>query len=240
MKITYIGHSGFLVETDTSLLLFDYYKGELPKFPEDKPLYVFVSHRHEDHFNPEIFRLADTHAQTTFILSYDIKLTPRNRERWGVEERHMERIITMRAHMRQEVPGLGSVETLKSTDEGVAFLVTEGKHGIYHAGDLNWWLWKGEDKGWLGTMTANFKREVELIRTRKIDVAFLPLDDRQEEWFYKGMDWYLKNSKIRYAFPMHYWEDDSVISRFENMECRKNYDTVICDTVKEKEWVLKL
>lgn len=238
MKITYIAHSGFLVELERCLLLFDYYRGELPKLDPEKPLYVFVSHRHGDHFNPEIFQFIHTQKRVRFLLSHDIRMSLPNRKRWGIEEKDRDRIVVMKANDTYEVPGLGTVETLKSTDEGVAFLVTAWDRVIFHAGDLNWWLWKGEDKGWLGTMTANFKRETERIAGRQIDAAFLPLDDRQEEYFYKGMDWYLRSCRIRYAFPMHYWEDDSVIDRFEKLECRKDYDTVILDTSKEKEWEL--
>ena len=28
---------------------------------------------------------------------------------------------------------------------------------IYHAGDLNWWVWPGESKQYNNNMTANFK-----------------------------------------------------------------------------------
>ena len=55
MKITYLRHSGFLVELEQVWLLFDYYRGEIPEFPKGKKGYVFVSHRHIDHFNKEIF-----------------------------------------------------------------------------------------------------------------------------------------------------------------------------------------
>ena len=55
MKVTYIHHSSFLVETDENYFLFDYFEGELPEFKEDKPLLVFASHRHGDHFSPVIF-----------------------------------------------------------------------------------------------------------------------------------------------------------------------------------------
>ena len=51
MKITYIHHSSFCVELQNSILLFDYFKGELPKFDKAKKLYVFASHFHEDHFD---------------------------------------------------------------------------------------------------------------------------------------------------------------------------------------------
>lgn len=44
-KVTYIGHSGFSVELRKVVLLFDYYRGEIPVFSEDASLYVFASHR---------------------------------------------------------------------------------------------------------------------------------------------------------------------------------------------------
>ena len=47
MNVTYIYHSSFLVETVSAYLLFDYFKGELPRMTPSKPIYVFASHRHE-------------------------------------------------------------------------------------------------------------------------------------------------------------------------------------------------
>ncbi len=72
MKITYIKHSGYLLESDQALLLFDFWKGTLPPLAPEKDLFVFVSHRHEDHFNPKIFNLAVSHPKIHFILSDDI------------------------------------------------------------------------------------------------------------------------------------------------------------------------
>lgn len=55
MKIYPIDHSGFMVELEKHLLLFDYDKKDLPITKSNKPLYVFVSHNHQDHYNPETF-----------------------------------------------------------------------------------------------------------------------------------------------------------------------------------------
>lgn len=236
MKITYIAHSGFLVETERCLLLFDYYRGDLPALPADKPLYVFASHRHEDHFNPRIFDLGREREDVSYILAFDIRLTDRNLRSWGIGRDWLGRILTARAHETYDLAENLKIETLKSTDEGVAFLVTADGHAILHAGDLNWWYWEGEDAGWLGTMTADFQREVERIAGREIEAAFLPLDDRLGKDFYLGMDWYLRSLKVKYAFPMHFWDDRSVIERFEALPCRKDYDTVICDTARENVW----
>ena len=51
MTLTYIFHSGFVLETDKSILIFDYWldlNGVVPPFlKKDKPVYVFSSHFHE-------------------------------------------------------------------------------------------------------------------------------------------------------------------------------------------------
>ncbi|MBQ2202695.1 MAG: MBL fold metallo-hydrolase [Clostridia bacterium] len=78
MQIDYLGHSGFLVETETALLLFDYYRGALSfleKKPKEKPLFVFVSHAHADHFNPFIFKIGGRNV--TYLLSFDLKGSPK-------------------------------------------------------------------------------------------------------------------------------------------------------------------
>ena len=43
-KVTYLYHSGFLVETERSYMLFDYWKGEIPFMEYKKELYIFASH----------------------------------------------------------------------------------------------------------------------------------------------------------------------------------------------------
>lgn len=37
LKITFIYHSGFAVETPDCTLLFDYYRGDIPEFAAEKP-----------------------------------------------------------------------------------------------------------------------------------------------------------------------------------------------------------
>ena len=59
MQLTYIFHSGFSLETDRCILVFDYWMDPagvmLRLLQSPKPLYVFSSHFHEDHFNRDIF-----------------------------------------------------------------------------------------------------------------------------------------------------------------------------------------
>ena len=49
MNVTYIFHSGFLVETKECYYIFDYWKGNLPALDVSKPVFVFSSHSHADH-----------------------------------------------------------------------------------------------------------------------------------------------------------------------------------------------
>ena len=75
MQITRIFHSGFLVETARRYFIFDYYKGELPKLNPDKPVYVFASHGHQDHYEPKVFELLKQQGivPKLAILAKDIK-----------------------------------------------------------------------------------------------------------------------------------------------------------------------
>lgn len=217
MKITYIHHSSFLVELKQLSLLFDYFQGDV-KLPEGKPAVIFASHRHGDHFSPVIFDFAKERQDVYYVLSDDIweKRTPS-----GLRER----ILFAGPGQEFSLPWLSgiSVRTFKSTDEGVAFLIRSPEGVIYHAGDLNNWQWEGEPKDWNRNMEVNYRRQLEAMKNEKIDVAFVPLDPRQGKDFYRGMDDFMKMVGAARVFPMHCWDDFTVISRLKAMEESKDY-----------------
>ncbi len=100
MKVSHIYHSGFYFELSECALLFDYYRGALPKADESKPLYIFASHVHPDHFSFAIFEneTLRAHQGVRYILSNDIK-RKYNRNfflRKGVTEEQYGRIIFMK------------------------------------------------------------------------------------------------------------------------------------------------
>ena len=147
MTVTFLDHSGFLAELPSAALLFDWWRGELPPLP-DKPLLVFASHRHPDHFTPGIFTLDDGRREIRFLLGHGIRLTDRNRTRWGLSDGTAAKCRVLSGGERAApLPGV-AVEALPSTDEGAAFLVSADGRTIFHAGDLNWWHWEGEDPRW--------------------------------------------------------------------------------------------
>lgn len=214
MRVTFLDHSGFAVELEHVCLLFDWWKGELPPLPADKPLLIFASHRHEDHFNPAVFSLDDGSRTVRFLLGHDIRLTERNLARWRVPAEAAEKCLSLGGNDRAEpLPGI-AVETLPSTDEGVAFVVTAEGRTIYHAGDLHWWHWEGEDKAWNRNMEVNFKRYLAPLEGRALDLAMVPLDPRLEGAADWGLVYFLEHTDSRRVLPMHQWGDFALTGRF--------------------------
>ena len=233
IKIDYLGHSGFFVENESSMLLFDYYYGDLSFLEEkleEKPLFVFSSHAHGDHFNPEIFTIVNKHKKTRYHLSFDIKGKPTVPNNLNIQYLDVDRTY--------EIEDLGIVKTLQSTDEGVAFLIKTSDETLFYAGDLHWWDWPGEDPDWLTEQETVFKREIGKIKNESIDIAFAVLDSRLEDNYAKGMTHILSELHPRYVLPMHFWDDRSVVERFKERSEKKGLDTIILDTTKETHWEL--
>lgn len=212
LQVTYIYHSGFLVELEQSAFLFDYWKGEIPPVSKDKELYVLVSHKHRDHFNMKIFELALVYPKIHFILSKEVKMNEKYMDRKGIPVQARDKILYVTGS-REYLAGDCRVETLISTDSGVAFIVESEEKTIYHAGDLNWWIWKEETEAENKSMQEAYIREIDKLKGRKIDVAFLPLDPRQEEFFYYGFDYFMRQTDTQSAYPMHCWGDKTVVAR---------------------------
>lgn len=223
MKITYIHHSSFCVELDNSILLFDYFKGELPEFDKNKKLYVFSSHFHQDHFNKCIFDIQNHHPDVSYILSKDIRA-----------KKDFNRVF-VKANDKIIVDDI-QIITLESSDIGVAFLVKCEDKVIYHAGDLNWWHWEGENSPKENKFAEDkFKSGLKPIEGMKIDVAFVPLDSRQGEQYYLGFDYFMRNTKTKVAFPMHFWNDYSLCKKFKLSEYARDYAGKIIEVHKQNE-----
>lgn len=208
MKITYIHHSCFLVETDCFYYLFDYEKGHLPEMDIAKPIFVLASHSHADHYNPEIFSLLEALGMQHIraVLSDDIALP--------------ENVNTLQVSPGKEydLADAQKLLTFQSTDLGVAFLIKDQETWIYHAGDLNDWVWDEESDAYNEQMSTAYRREIALLSQklnhRQIDVAFVVLDPRQEKDYDRGLCFFLENICAKQVYPMHYWDDPSVIETF--------------------------
>lgn len=198
IKITNVGHSGFCVESNSFMLIFDYYEGALPPLPSNKKIYVFISHRHPDHFNPEIFALCADHGDVRYFISDDIyESRVKSYISDGYTMVHPGDDIYLTTRFR--------IKVLKSTDCGVAFLVCVNGRNFFHAGDLNLWLWEGMTESETYDMMKKFEEYTLPLRNFVIDTAFLPLDNRQGIYSFLGFDYYMKHFKILHAIPMHFF-----------------------------------
>jgi L-ascorbate metabolism protein UlaG (beta-lactamase superfamily) len=213
-KVTYIRHSGVLVETSEHYLLFDYWEGEIPSLDSGKDLYIFSSHVHRDHFTKEIFKLENSCVRVAYILSSDIKHAKRE---WVKAEN----VIFVDPDETRQVGDL-QVTTFRSTDEGVAFLVKVDGLTIYHAGDLHWWYWPQDpEEDNMGRRKNNYLREIEKLSGESIDISFVVLDPRQDFAGGYGMDEFLSHVRSRYVFPIHFWENYPFIHSYIDQTERK-------------------
>lgn len=206
MKVTYIFHSGFLLETSYCYYIFDYYNGEIPLLNNEKTVYVFSSHFHKDHYNPKIFNiLKEMNMKFCAVLSGDInpKLYPENTN------------VLKVYHSKSYILDNGdAVKTLISTDSGVAFVLETKEGTVFHSGDLNDWCWDGEPEEDNRLMTLRYRSEIDKIKNIFFDAAFVPLDPRLEKNYADGLLYFLKPVNVKTVFPMHYWGRPQIIEKF--------------------------
>lgn len=242
MNIYYIHHSCYIVETDNEYLIFDYFKAK-NKLKSDfnfdellnriitshKNLYVFVSHSHQDHFNPEVFDWGTLKKNTYYILSDDIKIYKQVKNHYVVKENQEFNINNLK------------INTFGSTDEGVSFLIDSNSKTIFHAGDLNWWKWPDDTKEEEKFMETSFKKIVENIiqLNTKIDIAFFPVDKRLEENYYVGGQYFIEKLKPILFFPIHFWNDFKTTNQFKTLIYKLNFETKVIE-IKNNNQIIKI
>lgn len=233
MRVTYLGHSGFLLEMENIYCLFDYYKGEFPEWDRDKKMVVFVSHAHYDHFGKEIFQLRENFSEICYILSSDIEPS----EYVHVCPSPCSDIISMGPNEEKDVFGI-KVRTLRSNDQGVAYLLHCGGRTIYHAGDLNWWHWEEESEVFNKMIRRTYQSEINKLQHEKIDIAFVPVDPRLGEQYCLGIDCFMKRTDTKYVFPMHFWGNYDIFDRLMLEKCTETYKDKIMKIEREGQTFL--
>lgn len=223
MRVIFIHHSCFLIEVDDKVLIFDYFAGDrvngyhfggaVPDYEPDTPIYMFASHKHQDHFDMDILRWAEKYSNIHYIFSKDIKMSPNFLEKHGIDPKVRERILYVTPASSYELDGM-KIETLRSTDAGVAFYVEVNGAGFFHAGDLNDWRWEGAGDLVNGMMQANYRTQIKKLANKHINLAFVPLDPRMEQNEDLGIDYFLHHTNAEYVFPMHMWQDYRGIHRY--------------------------
>lgn len=217
LTIKYIYHSGYSICSDGECLVFDYYEGSLPDFNKDKNITFFVTHSHQDHFNDKILELPGS-KDYTYIFSSDIADLERvdNIIYLGGTSEMIEdkkkmfapNINYMKPNELQTFGNL-SVRTFGSTDLGVSYLVNFKGVNIFHAGDLNLWIWDEDTEEERVQMREDFMKEINKIKHYDVDIAFFPLDPRLKSRYADGAKIFIDEVSPSLLFPMHFKDDVS-------------------------------
>ncbi len=249
MNVLFIHHSCFVVELDTCVLVFDYFNGDrvngyhfggkLPIYDADTPMYFFASHKHQDHFDMDIYRFAERYENIHYIISKDAKLSPNFLKKHGIDPSIREK-ITYVTHGENYAVGDLLVHTFLSTDAGVAFDVEADGRRIYHAGDLNNWKWEGAGDLINGKIERVYKHQIGFLSDTFFDVAFVVLDPRLGQHKFKGFDYFLKNVSAKYVFPMHCWQEFGVIDEYLSRIANPTFTGRIMRITQENQYFEEL
>lgn len=218
VKINYLYNSGFTVETENNLLIFDYYKDSVSKgekriengaiddidLKTPKQIIVFSSHSHFDHFNPVILNWKESRPDIQYILSSDISIDKK--------DSHINMISAYEDLNIKDI----YIKAFGSTDIGISFLVKIDEITIFHAGDLNWWYWLDENEEFNSNMEKSFKEEIKKIKGNSIDIAFFPVDLRLKDYYSLGGEYFIKEIGPKLFIPMHFREDYKVTKQFKD------------------------
>lgn len=217
LKLTYIFHSCFTLETDLCVLVFDYWmdrQGALRSILErsrHKHVYVFASHFHGDHFNRHIFEWRHICPNITFILSKDI-LKRRRAQQADADVWMVKGSTWEDSHLHAMATG--------SNDSGVSWIVELEGRRIFHAGDLcNWYArFLSEEKvpetiisdefGEINPRAEEKRFLGELKDIRKIadkfDLVMFPVDGRIGNGYTLGARQFIERFQVGLFVPMHF------------------------------------
>ncbi len=224
LTLTYIYHSCFLIKAKgICSMIFDFWKPdaesfqshyakqEIPSFITDldpeEPFYVIVSHHHKDHFNPSIFNWIKVLPKVHYIISNDVFKFARH-----LIKELPEGYVTVLRNGESFSQGSFNIKAYPSTDIGNSYVVSlQGENGrmidIFHAGDLNAWLWLDESseqeiRKMMGDYLAAL-REIKKDHPR-LDIAMFPVDSRLGRGYETGAKELLRSIQVDRFFPMHF------------------------------------
>jgi len=197
--IWYLKHSGFAIKTKSALMVFDYWDNDpvpdekllanghvRPEEFKDLPVYVFVSHEHDDHFDPQILGWKKSIPNITYIFGFE----PPNKAG-----------ITIVGPREQRTIGGLKVTTIKANDAGVGFAVQVDGLTIFHAGD--------HSNNTLEMKDNVFFPEIDFLAEKGVrpDISFFlnafGCGATNPEAFQKGIFYAVDKLKIKSCLPMH-------------------------------------
>lgn len=230
--IRYIWHDCFLVSLPSATLLFDYWRenGEensardrnpafLDLIDPERPLYLFVSHGHKDHYNPVIFDWSERFREVRYVVSADVwkrmrhMVSPTSVYR-GVRP-DADRVTMLRPG-DEFSDGTLRVRAFPSTDIGNSYVVECEGVRFFHAGDLNAWVWldsstdqeirkaMGDYRACLRDLRQWLDAQPAASLGGDIDYCFFPVDSRLGRGYETGASLFVREFDVARFFPMHF------------------------------------
>ena len=192
MKLTFWGHSCFLVETGTHRLVIDPFLTGNPKAPlkaeQVQCDFILVSHGHGDHLGDAVAIAKRNRA--TVIANYEIATycarQGANSHGMHIGGAHNFPFGRVKLTIAHHGSGLQTGEGFLYLGNPAGFIITAAGRTIYHAGDTGLFM----DMQLIGQMN-------------KLDVALLPIGDN----FTMGVEDAVKAVEFlqpRLVVPMHY------------------------------------
>lgn len=231
-KITYLDHSGFMVQDDKVLMVFDYYRDpahKVIKTLEHHPeldVVFFVSHAHREHFNHEIFNLGQNHKRL-YIISNDVHDRDANLDlpiNW----------MSPGDRLEDQLGGL-KIHAFGTTGHGCSFVVTtaDGKT-IFHAGELGEPLSHNDNApSDIRKYNERFKTAINRIAEEQpaVDLAMMAVSTVDGPDFAAGATHFIQTVKVGSFVPYHTDDSTDKACNFAAYPFTKKVDTrMICLT----------
>ena len=210
--VHYLGHCGYAVQTSGHLLIFDYqetYDGRARKVlpsvrslsdgwinPEEVKhlkVRVFVSHSHEDHFDPVIFTWKKTVRDIAYFFGWKADDDPSSHS-----------LVGPRAELSSDGLLISTISSHHSGVPEVAWLVRTDGLAIYHNGDC-----LPDDPG----------PEHDFLKSRsaRVDLAFVPPVTKPGERYTLQEKDFFRKFAVGAAFPMHFTAGDPMYRDFKRV-----------------------
>ena len=167
-------------------------------------------------------------------------MSPNFLKKHGFDPLIKEKITYTAVRAKYEIEGGVQVETLRSTDAGVAFYVQTNGISVFHAGDLNDWSFEGADDLTSWKMRREFQSEIKRLANKDINIAFVPMDPRLGKNQWNAMDFFLEHTEAECVFPMHMWQDYSGIETYiRHQKNTKLAEKVVVISQENEEFDIK-
>jgi len=210
--VWYLGHCGYAVRTPNHLLIFDYQEerdGQRPKTRPERPsldagwidpaeikdlkVRVFVSHSHEDHYDPSILAWKGTVPDIAYHFGWKAADDPGHHY-----------LVGPRAELTSGGLEIATINSRHSGVPEVAWLVKVDGLIVYHNGDC-----QPDD--------AAAEHDFLKTKTDRVDLAFVfPVVKEGAKYTVQERDFF-KKFRVGAAFPMHAAAGEAMYLDFEKV-----------------------